>query len=141
MAPSLKIAAAAALLSVTSSFAAPQNPASHQNDLLTDINVISRYWGQLTPYQDNPDRQFGVKDAGLPDGCQIEQVHTLQRHAQRYPTSASNSKFAQKVHAFLKANPDAKFEGSLSFLNSYQYTLGTQYLTGVGATTEFASGV
>lgn len=56
--------------------------------LLTDLNVIQRYWGQLSPYADNTESYFGVEDVGLPDGCGIEQAHTLQRHAQRFATSA-----------------------------------------------------
>ena len=36
--------------------------------------------GQVSPYTDNDENHFGVNDVGLPDGCQIEQVHSLQRH-------------------------------------------------------------
>lgn len=56
--------------------------------VVTDLNVIQRYWGQLSPYADNAESYFGVEDVGLPDGCAIEQAHTLQRHAQRFATSA-----------------------------------------------------
>lgn len=41
--------------------------------LLEDINQISKHWGQISPYADNAADLFGVKDVGLPDGCQIEQ--------------------------------------------------------------------
>jgi hypothetical protein len=58
--------------------------------LLTDLTTISGYWGQITPYSDNPDTYFGVDWVGLPSGCQIEQVHTLQRHANRFPTSGTS---------------------------------------------------
>jgi len=54
--------------------------------LLTDITKISGYWGQVSPYADNPEDYFGVQWVGLPSGCQIEQAHTLQRHANRFPT-------------------------------------------------------
>jgi len=40
-------------------------------DILTDITQIQRYWGQLTPYADNPEDYFGIGYVGLPDGCQI----------------------------------------------------------------------
>jgi hypothetical protein len=40
-------------------------------DLLTDISKISRYWGQISPYADNPENYFGVDYIGLPEGCQI----------------------------------------------------------------------
>ncbi|TKA83048.1 hypothetical protein B0A55_00855 [Friedmanniomyces simplex] len=119
---------------------------STNETLLTDINIISQYWGQISPYHDNAESYFGVDDVGLPDGCQIEQVHSLQRHAQRFPTSSfddglNDENFAAKVYNFTSANPQATFTGPLAFLNTYQYQMGESYLTGVGATTEFNSGV
>jgi hypothetical protein len=53
---------------------------------ITDISTIQRYWGQITPYFDNNETYFGVNNTGLPDGCQIEQVHLLERHGSRFPT-------------------------------------------------------
>lgn len=55
-------------------------------ELLTDISKISRSWGQISTYADNADNSFGVEDVGLPSGCQVEQAHVLQRHANRFPT-------------------------------------------------------
>jgi hypothetical protein len=40
-------------------------------DLLMDITQIQRYWGQLSPYADNPEKYFGVEYVGVPDGCQV----------------------------------------------------------------------
>ncbi|KAK5113341.1 hypothetical protein LTR62_003440 [Meristemomyces frigidus] len=113
--------------------------------LLTNLKVISQYWGQISPYRDNDDRYFGVQDVGLPHGCQVEQVHSLQRHAQRFPTSAfddglNDENFAAKVMNFTSAHPASKFAGPLAFLNSYQYIMGEGYLTNVGAVTEFNAG-
>jgi hypothetical protein len=114
--------------------------------LLTDLSVISRNWGQLSPYVDNADSYFGVQDVGIPDGCGIEQVHSLQRHAQRFSTSSyddglNDENFAAKVLNFTTANANAGFTGPLAFLNTYKYQMGESYLTGIGATTEFSSGV
>lgn len=83
---------------------------------------------------------------GLPDGCQVEQVHTLQRHSQRFPTSyyddgPNDERLAAKVANFTKNNANASFTGPLAFLNSYQYKQAEGFLTGLGAETEFASGV
>lgn len=103
--------------------------------------------GQISPYRDNDERYFGVQDVGLPNGCQVEQVHTLQRHAQRFPTSSfddgmNDANLAAKVQNWTAANSEALFTGPLSFLNSYEYQLNdTGLLTGIGATTEFTSGV
>jgi len=107
---------------------------------------LTRGPGQISPYRDNPDDIFGVDDIGLPDGCQIEQVHTLQRHAERFPTSSfddgiNDENFGQKVLNFTTNHANSSFSGPLSFLNTYRYLLGESFLTGVGATTEFQSGV
>ncbi|KAK0286942.1 hypothetical protein LTR35_004411 [Friedmanniomyces endolithicus] len=93
---------------------------STQQPLLTDINVISQYWGQISPYHDNAETYFGVDDVGLPNGCQIEQVHSLQRHAQRFPTGY--------------------FDDGLNDEN-FAAKMGEGFLTGVGAATEFQSGI
>ena len=65
--------------------------------------------------------------------CQIEQAHSLQRHAQRFPTSSfddglNDENFAAKVLNFTKANPNAKFTGPLAFLNTYEYQMGESYV-------------
>ena len=132
----------AALATATASAVAGRQSAQ----LETDLSSISRQWGQLSVYADNPENYFGVQDVGLPDGCQIEQAHTLQRHAQRFPTGAfddgaNDANFGGKVMNFTVANATQKFTGPLSFLNTYQYILGSSLLTGIGATTEFQSGV
>ena len=64
-------------------------PFVSSNDVVleTDLSAISRSWGQISTYADNAPDYFGVLNVGLPDGCQVEQAHLLQRHAQRFPTS------------------------------------------------------
>ncbi|TKA26868.1 hypothetical protein B0A50_04314 [Salinomyces thailandicus] len=144
---SLALASYAATASATRGHRQYRKHGASTNDaLLTDIDVISQYWGQIAPYQDNNDRHFGVEDVGLPDGCQIEQAHTLQRHAQRFPIDqyddgANDERFAAKVLNFSSTHSHASFSGPLKFLNSYQYQMGESYLTGLGAATEFESGV
>jgi hypothetical protein len=121
-------------------------PTRNATSLLNNIVEISKYWGQITPYSDNPENYFGVPDTGLPSNCQIEQVHVLQRHAQRFPTSGFDDGgwdegLAAKLKNFTKAHPNQQFKGPLAFLNSWEYLLGESYLTNIGATTEFAAGV
>lgn len=57
----------------TSICPAPTNSAG----LLTDINIINKYWGQVSPYFDNTEDHFGVEYVGLPDGCQIVSINPV----------------------------------------------------------------
>jgi hypothetical protein len=113
---------------------------------ISDIDIISRYWGQLSTYRDNPENYFGINSIGIPAGCAIEQAHTLQRHAQRFPTSffddgGNNEAFAKKLANFTASNPSKQFTGPLTFLNKYTYLISESLLTGLGASTEFQAGV
>ncbi|KAK2069973.1 hypothetical protein P8C59_004512 [Phyllachora maydis] len=138
------------LVSGLASLAQARGKMTHRempSPLLTDINIISRHWGQLSPYADNAEEAFGVEKVGLPDGCGIEQVHVLQRHAQRFPTSAyddgrNNEDFAARVAGWTAAanNGSQSFIGSLAFLNTYRYVLAEGVLTNIGAATEFQAG-
>lgn len=75
-----------AFVAPVAALAAFVSASSNGVQLETDINVISRLWGEISTYGDNTPSYFGVQNVGLPDGCQIEQAHLLQRHAQRFPT-------------------------------------------------------
>jgi hypothetical protein len=59
--------------------------------LTSDISLVSRYCGQLSPFVDNTDNYFTVQDVGLPDGCQVEQARSLHRHGNnRFSTAFFN---------------------------------------------------
>jgi hypothetical protein len=133
------------LISAVAAWPQSSPSASSSTPLATDISVISKYWGQLSPYSDNTDNYFSVQDVGLPDGCQIEQAHSLQRHSNRFPTAfyddgINDANFGQKIANWTSAN-SGKFTGPLVFLNSWQYIMGSSFLTGLGASAEFQSGV
>ena len=122
-----------------------QRQAANLTKLLTDVSIISQYWGEISPYTDNSPKYFGVQDVGIPAGCQLEQAHLLQRHANRFPTSGADDgggdeRFAQKLTNFTSSD-NGKFTGPLDFLNTYRYVMLEAYLTGLGASTEFQSGV
>ncbi|ATY58268.1 Histidine phosphatase clade-2 [Cordyceps militaris] len=129
-------------LSVAVLAAAASSASAH---VVTDAKLVSTSWGELSSYADNQEDFFGVGYVGLPDGCQVESVSTLQRHAERFPDSVDNGTtgaFAQKVADFQHAHKDAQFKGPLAFLNRYHYVLNnTGLLTGLGAGTEFGRGV
>jgi hypothetical protein len=110
----------------------------------SDIAQISQYWANLSPYVDNAPTVFGVVDTGLPDGCQIEQVHVLHRHGSRYPTSDPSDYgiiqiFATKIAQTVGTN-GATFTGPLAFLNTWSLRLGVESLVPRGAAIEYQSG-
>lgn len=104
---------------------------------------MTKSWGNLSPYADAPG--FGVPK-GVPQGCELSQVHVLHRHAQRYPTvskadALSTEAFASAVLNATKKHPNTKIgTGPLSFLNDWEYLLGTDLLLPSGAATEATSG-
>lgn len=141
----------AILFTITAHALAPQYDDAAQQSLrplestIDDVDYIAHHWGQLSTYKYNAPGLFGVKKVGLPNGCQIEQVHLLQRHAERFPhpgdaqDGLNMERFTEKV---MKDFEDKKrFKGPLAFLNSWRNILGGEYLTGTGAMAEMASGV
>lgn len=85
----MKLTGLALITAVTASRAAisrRQASSGSNATTISDISVIQRYWGQITPYFDNNETFFGVNNTGLPDSCQVEQAHLLERHGARFPT-------------------------------------------------------
>lgn len=102
-------------------------------------------WGQITPYIPNNESYFGIQNVGLPNDCQVEQVHLLERHGSRFPTGFyddgnNDDNLGAKVMNASAKNSTA-FSGPLSFLNGYQYNFGSGLLVGLGAQQSFAGGI
>ncbi|KAF2682005.1 phosphoglycerate mutase-like protein [Lentithecium fluviatile CBS 122367] len=122
-----------------------QQPLLPLDSTIDDVSYVSRHWGQLSTYKNLPPGEFGVKNVGLPDGCQLEQVHLLQRHAERFPHPGDEQDglnieiFTRKVSKAIEAGKT--FEGPLEFINTWRNMLGGELLTGTGAMAEIASGV
>lgn len=104
-----------------------------------DGTSIFQLTGHLSSYFPGPG--FGVSEYPLPPGSNISQVHVLHRHGSRYPTSESSVQaFGDKIVS-LTENRTATWSGSLSFLNTWRYTLGAEILTARGRQELFDSGV
>ena len=91
---------------------------------------IFRLMGNLSPYFPNPEG-FGVKEFALPEGANISQFHMLSRHGSRYPTTNSSQFKVGQTIATAKRN-GTKFSGALSFLNTWEYSLGAEILVPIG---------
>ncbi|KAJ5726309.1 Histidine phosphatase superfamily clade-2 [Penicillium malachiteum] len=104
---------------------------------------MTKSWANLSPYKDADG--FNIPK-GVPQGCELSQVHVLHRHAQRFPTAYpldgdGMGDFAAKLANYSKAHPDStSATGPLKFLNNWEYILGEDLLLENGAATEATSG-
>jgi len=92
-----------------------------------------RYWGNLSPWF-SVGGAFGLPDTSpqVPAGCELTQVHLLQRHGARYPTSGSApSEFASLLQQAANGTGFTA-KGPLEFLNTWTYKLGAEILTPFG---------
>ena len=93
-----------------------------------------RYWGNLSPWFSVDSAANGLPHASpqIPDGCELTQVHMVQRHGARYPAAGDPpSEFAAAL--FSAANSTGfSVSGPLDFLNTWTYKLGAELLTPFG---------
>lgn len=82
----------------------------------TDQYNIVRYLAGSGPYIQRPG--YGIATE-IPDQCQLEQVHLLSRHGERYPSKNKGKKFEELYAKFRKQTKP--FVGELAFLNDYEY--------------------
>ncbi|RAH67258.1 histidine phosphatase family protein [Aspergillus aculeatinus CBS 121060] len=100
---------------------------------------IFHLMGDLSPYF-SPPEGFGVNEHPLPKGAYITQMHMLQRHGARYPSSSEGL----DTWGAAIANATAKghmFSGKLEFLNQWSYNLGKEILVPQGRQELFDAGV
>lgn len=125
----------------TSSSTAPTATPTHAEHQCGFETTTS--WGFLSPYRES--NGFNVSK-GFPRGCELSQVHVLQRHAQRYPENlpldgAIMEAFDRKLKQYRHNHPTVSVgRGPLSFLDRWQYRLGRDDLLATGAAAEAASG-
>ncbi|KLT42693.1 phosphoglycerate mutase-like protein [Cutaneotrichosporon oleaginosum] len=100
---------------------------------------MMRHWGNLSPYRSV--KSHGLKHASqaVPDHCEIEEMHWLQRHGARYPTSSPLGPAGLSQR--LKEAGKWKATGALSFLNDWDYKLGAELLTPFGRSQLYNLGV
>ncbi|KAK6197606.1 acid phosphatase, secreted [Scheffersomyces amazonensis] len=89
--------------------ATPQQVAKEQ------YNIV-KYLGGSAPYIQRPG--FGLSTE-LPNQCELEQVHLLSRHGERYPSKGDGVQFESILAKFQKYGKP--FKGDLQFLNDYEY--------------------
>ncbi|KAI0814792.1 phosphoglycerate mutase-like protein [Irpex lacteus] len=102
----------------------------------------ARYWGNLSPWFSVDSAVNGLPGASAraPKGCNIKQVHMLQRHGARYPASGDPpAEFATFLHGVANST-GFKASGPLEFLNTWTFELGAELLTTFGQQQLFERG-
>ncbi|KAF7503836.1 hypothetical protein GJ744_003226 [Endocarpon pusillum] len=84
---------------------------------------LFHYLGGNGPWIEKSNARFGTyeMEGKPPEGCVVDQVHMLSRHAERYPTKNAGARHL----ALLSRLESYTLNGSLSFLNNGDWTYFT----------------
>ncbi|KAI9882833.1 MAG: hypothetical protein M1823_005419 [Watsoniomyces obsoletus] len=87
-------------------------------------NMIEKGWNLLYHLGGNGpwiEKIDGVVDAGVgpPEGCRVEQVHMMSRHAERYPTVNAGGRMLALLQRIRDSGVTLK--GDLEFVNDWSY--------------------
>lgn len=105
----------------------PLVPPSSDDD--SKFNII-KHWGNLSPYHSVKSHGLPESSQVIPDGCTLDEMHWLQRHGARYPTSSPGGPAGLAMR--LQAAKGWSAEDDLAFLNEWNYKLGAELLTPFG---------
>ncbi|KAK8250562.1 histidine phosphatase superfamily [Phyllosticta capitalensis] len=92
-------------------------PKQGGGDINQDWNILYHLGGN-GPWVEKVD---GVVHGGIaaPDGCVVDQVHMMSRHAERYPTFKAGARMLQMLNRIAEANITSR--GDLEFLNNWKF--------------------
>ena len=91
---------------------------------------IMQSWGNLSPYHSVESHGLPESSSLIPEGCELTELHWLQRHGARYPTLGNGGPAG--IAARLKAAKGWTGSDDLAFLNNWSYKLGAEVLTPFG---------
>ncbi|KAI0758130.1 phytase [Fomes fomentarius] len=93
---------------------------------------VQKSWAMYSPF-------FAAEQyAQPPKDCNVDQVHIIQRHGARFPTSGAGARIKNAVSKLKSVEEYA--DPLLAFLKGYTYDLGEADLVPLGATQSFQSG-
>ncbi|PIL36440.1 hypothetical protein GSI_00129 [Ganoderma sinense ZZ0214-1] len=94
--------------------------------------TIQQSWAMYSPYY------AAEPYVSPPRGCSVDQVHILQRHGARYPTSGAATRIRTAIGKLQSV--DHYTDPLFTFLKNYTYDLGQDSLIPFGAVQSFQSG-
>jgi acid phosphatase len=107
-----------------SSWFHPQSWIPNSNDGGLGTATINKKWNILYHLGGNGpwiQKVDGIVDGGIgpPEGCTVEQVHMMSRHAERYPTIRAGARMLDLVGRI--KSPNVTLEGPLAFVKDWEY--------------------
>ncbi|KAL1717371.1 histidine phosphatase superfamily [Schizophyllum commune] len=93
---------------------------------------LNETWGQYSPYF--PSGSYSAP----PDGCEVDQVSSIQRHGARYPTGGATERIQAALAQF--ANVTEYNDKKIAFVADYEYDLGVSHLIAFGARQSYEAG-
>ncbi|KAK1978507.1 histidine acid phosphatase [Colletotrichum cereale] len=128
--PTVAAMASAIFLTSALAFSFVSGQAPH-----SDLESISRFWGQYSPFFSVPSEI----SAATPPGCEITFAQVLSRHGARDPTASKTANYkalVDRIHANV-----TNYGRGYEFIQAYEYTLGADQLTSFGQKELVDSGV
>ncbi|KAL6920811.1 hypothetical protein ACHAPO_004510 [Fusarium lateritium] len=89
-------------------------------------NDISKLWGQYSSFFSVPSEI----DSSTPDDCDVTVAIILSRHGARYPTITKSEAYEATIARLQKSV--TKYGSGYEWLKEYEYSLGSDDLTGFG---------
>ncbi|KAH7398688.1 3-phytase B precursor [Phaeosphaeria sp. MPI-PUGE-AT-0046c] len=101
----------------------PQRSGGTQAEHKQGAGAITKDWNILYHLGGNGpwlEKVIDIVDGGIavPEGCHVEQVHMMSRHAERYPTKKAGHNQRAVVERMQQRN--TTFEGNLAFFNEWK---------------------
>ncbi|KAJ5930287.1 hypothetical protein N7466_005780 [Penicillium verhagenii] len=108
---------ALASLASASSSALPKFGEKQFDQKFLDGYNLLKHMGSFAPYSDRV--SYGV-DRNTPAGCEIDQVHMLMRHGERYPDATFAEGYVEVLDKMWDSNVTT-WAGDLAFFNDWTY--------------------
>ncbi|KAL1864799.1 acid phosphatase pho5 [Paecilomyces lecythidis] len=117
-AAALLLCSAVSTSALSHSAANPRSYAEKQfSQSFEDGYSILKHYGGNGPYSQRV--SYGI-ERDTPSGCAVDQVISIQRHGERYPSSGAGATFEQTLAKVYSANI-TNWKGDLSFLDHWTY--------------------
>jgi hypothetical protein len=93
-----------------------RKPAANGGSVDRDWNILYHLGGD-GPWVQKIANVVEGETVSPPEGCEVEQVHVLSRHGERFPTDAKGEEFRKIIDKMKSGQP----KGALAFIREWQH--------------------